>query len=61
LDKLKQAQELLRVNVVWNRVISKIQDALVDYEVLTADDIDDIVVKEWAKEKEKNERSSNNN
>ena len=59
MDKLKQAQELLRVNVVWNRVISKIQDALVDYQVLTADDIDDIVVKEWAKEKE-NERSSNN-
>ncbi len=59
MDKLKQAQELLRVNVVWNRIISKIQDALVDYQVLTADDIDDIVVKEWAKEKE-NERSSNN-
>ena len=51
MDKLKQAEELRKINVVWNRIISKIQDALVDYKVLTAEDIDDIVVNEWKKER----------
>tara|TARA_R100000278_G_scaffold29644_1_gene27148 strand:+ start:1674 stop:1853 length:180 start_codon:yes stop_codon:yes gene_type:complete len=59
LDKLKQAQELLRVNVVWNKIIQKIKDNL-EIGSSEKDMIDDIVHNEWAKEKE-NERSSNNN
>lgn len=59
LDKLKQAQELLRVNVVWNKIIQKIKDNL-EIGSSEKDMIDDIVHNEWAKEK-KNERSSNNN
>jgi len=59
LDKLKQAQELLRVNVVWNKIIQKIKDSL-EIGSSEKDMIDDIVHNEWAKEKE-NERSSNNN
>jgi hypothetical protein len=58
LDKLKQAQELLRVNVVWNRIIEKIKDNL-DIGSSDKDIIDDIVHNEWAKEV-LNERSSNN-
>tara|TARA_X000000368_G_scaffold136721_1_gene107407 strand:- start:28 stop:219 length:192 start_codon:yes stop_codon:yes gene_type:complete len=58
LDKLKQAQELLRVNVVWNRIIEKIKDNL-DIGSSDKDIIDDIVHNEWAKEI-RNERSSNN-
>lgn len=59
MDKLKQAQELLRVNVVWNKIIQKIKDNL-EIGSSEKDIIDDIVHNEWAKEKE-NERSSNNN
>ncbi len=59
MDKLKQAQELLRVNVVWNKIIQKIKDNL-EIGSSEKDMIDDIVHNEWAKEKE-NERSSNNN
>lgn len=59
MDKLKQAQELLRVNVVWNKIIQKIKDNL-EIGSSEKDMIDDIVQNEWAKEKE-NERSSNNN
>ena len=58
MDKLKQAQELLRVNVVWNKIIQKIKDNL-EIGSSEKDMIDDIVHNEWAKEKE-NERSSNN-
>ncbi len=58
MDKLKQAQELLRVNVVWNKIIKKIKDNL-EIGSSEKDMIDDIVHNEWAKEKE-NERSSNN-
>ena len=59
MDKLKQAQELLRVNTVWNRIIQQIKNSL---EIGSSEKglIDDIVHNEWAKEKE-NERSSNNN
>ena len=60
MDKLKQAQELLRVNVVWNKIIQKIKDNL-EIGSSEKDMIDDIVHNEWAKEKEKNERSSDNN
>lgn len=59
MDKLKQAQELLRVNVVWNKIIQKIKDNL-EIGSSEKDMIDDIVHNEWAKEK-LNERSSNNN
>jgi len=59
LDKLKQAQELLRVNTVWNGIIKRIKDSL-DIGSSEKDLIDDIVQIEWAKEK-RNERSSNNN
>jgi hypothetical protein len=59
LDKLKQAQELLRLNTVWNRIISRIKDTL-EIGSSEKDLIDDIVQEEWAKEK-RNERSSNNN
>ena len=59
MDKLKQAQELLRVNVVWNKIIQKIKDNL-EIGSSEKDMIDDIVHNEWAKEKE-NERSSDNN
>ena len=59
MDKLKQAQQLLRVNVVWNKIIQKIKDNL-EIGSSEKDMIDDIVHNEWAKEKE-NERSSNNN
>ena len=59
ITKLKQAQELLRVNVVWNKIIQKIKDNL-EIGSSEKDMIDDIVHNEWAKEKE-NERSSNNN
>lgn len=58
MDKLKQAQQLLRVNVVWNKIIQKIKDNL-EIGSSEKDMIDDIVHNEWAKEKE-NERSSNN-
>ena len=58
LDKLKQAQELLRVNTVWNRIIQRIKNSL-DIGSSEKDLIDDIVQIEWAKEK-RNERSSNN-
>lgn len=59
LDKLKQAQELLRLNTVWNRIILRIKDTL-EIGSSEKDIIDDIVQDEWAKEK-RNERSSNNN
>lgn len=59
MDKLKQAQELLRLNTVWNRIISRIKDTL-EIGSSEKDLIDDIVQEEWAKEK-RNERSSNNN
>ena len=59
MDKLKQAQELLRVNVVWNKIIQKIKDNL-EIGSSEKDMIDNIVHNEWAKEKE-NERSSDNN
>ena len=58
LDKLKQAQELLRVNTVWNRIIQRIKNSL-EIGSSEKDLIDDIVQIEWAKEK-RNERSSNN-
>jgi hypothetical protein len=58
LNKLKQVQELLRVNVVWNRIIQEIKDTL-DIGSSDKDIIDDIVHNEWAKEV-RNERSSNN-
>ena len=58
MNKLKQAQELLRVNVVWNRIIQEIKDTL-DIGSSDKDIIDDIVHNEWAKEV-RNERSSNN-
>ena len=57
MDKLKQAQELLRVNVVWNIIIQEIKDTL-DIGSSDKDIIDDIVHNEWAKEI-LNERSSN--
>jgi hypothetical protein len=59
LDKLKQAQELLRINTVWNRIVQRIKNSL-DIGSSEKDLIDDIVQIEWAKEK-RNERSSNNN
>ena len=59
LNKLEQAQELLRVNTVWNRIIQRIKNSL-DIGSSEKDLIDDIVQIEWAKEK-RNERSSNNN
>ena len=58
MDKLKQAQELLRINTVWNRIIQRIKNSL-DVGSSEKDLIDDIVQIEWAKEK-RNERSSNN-
>lgn len=58
MNKLKQVQELLRVNVVWNRIIQEIKDTL-DIGSSDKDIIDDIVHNEWAKEV-RNERSSNN-
>jgi len=59
LDKLKQAQELLRINTVWNKIIEEIKNTL-EIGSSEKDIIDDIVQRTWAKEKE-NERSSNNN
>jgi len=61
MDKLKQAQELLRINTVWNRIIQRIKINLgidSNEKPVSNDMIDFIVKDEWEKE---NERSSNNN
>jgi len=60
LDKLKQAQELLRINTVWNKIIQRIKINLgidSNEKPVSNDMIDFIVKDEWEKE---NERSSNN-
>tara|TARA_Y100001973_G_C5153958_1_gene309682 strand:- start:331 stop:486 length:156 start_codon:yes stop_codon:yes gene_type:complete len=51
LDKLKQAQELLRINTVWNRIIQRIK---INLEIgSSAKDMIDFIVKdEWEKENE---------
>lgn len=55
MDKLKQAQELLRINTVWNKIIQRIK---INLEIGSSekDMIDYIVKDEWEKE---NEWSSN--
>jgi len=61
LDKLKQAQELLRINTVWNKIIQRIKINLgidSNEKPVSNDMIDFIVKDEWEKE---NERSSSNN
>ena len=61
MDKLKQAQELLRINTVWNRIIQRIKINLgidSNEKPVSNDMIDFIVKDEWEKE---NERSSSNN
>ena len=51
MDKLKQAQELLRINTVWNRIIQRIK---INLEIGSSEkDIIDFIVKdEWEKENE---------
>lgn len=61
MDKLKQAEELRRVNTVWNKIIQRIKINLgidSNEKPVSNDMIDFIVKDEWEKE---NERSSNNN
>jgi len=57
MDKLKQAEELRRVNTVWNKIIQRIKINL-GIDSNEEDMIDFIVKDEWEKE---NERSSSNN
>ena len=51
MDKLKQAQELLRINTVWNKIIQRIK---INLEISSSakDMIDYIVKDEWEKENE---------
>jgi hypothetical protein len=61
MDKLKQAEELRRVNTVWNKIIQRIKINLgidSNEKPVSNDMIDFIVKDEWEKE---NERSSSNN
>ena len=61
MDKLKQAEELRRVNTVWNKIIQRIKINLgidSNEKPVSNDMIDFIVKDEWKKE---NERSSSNN
>jgi hypothetical protein len=61
MDKLKHAEELRRVNTVWNKIIQRIKINLgidSNEKPVSNDMIDFIVKDEWEKE---NERSSSNN
>jgi len=52
MDLLKLAQEISRINSIWNNIIEKIKEKL-DIGSSDKDMIDDIVHNEWAKEKRK--------
>jgi hypothetical protein len=52
MSKLKEAQEIFRINTIWNNIIEKIKEKL-DIGSSDKDMIDDIVHNEWAKGKRK--------
>lgn len=52
MNKLKQAQEIFRINSIWNQVIERIKLSLISYTKNDTwnDAIDEIVADEWKKE-----------
>ena len=52
MNKLKQAQEIFRINSIWNQVIERIKLSLISYTENDTwnDAIDEIVADEWKKE-----------